>query len=219
MTRTRVKICGVTNVEDALAAANAGADAVGMVLHAPGRKREIPLDLGRQIAMALPPFVTAVAVVVDLHPMRLRQLVSHVPVGLVQFHGNESKTDVLSAQPIRATKVVPANDGLGDAMRRWEQASVWNLCGLVIDTPTGGGTGTPPDWDVVADAVEKSSSTSFPLTLAGGLTPRTVGDVVRRFRPWAVDVSSGVEGETVGQKDPAKIADFIAAVREADRAP
>ena len=215
MSRTRVKICGVTNVKDALVAAAAGADAVWMVLHAPGRSREISLDKGREIAMALPPFVTAVAVVVDLHPMRLRRLVSHVPVGLVQFHGSESKTDVLSAQPIRATKVVKGDSKLAEAIAKWEEANAWNLCGLVVDAPAGGGTGTPPDWDAVERAT-RERPTRFPLTLAGGLTPETVGDVVRRFRPWAVDVSSGVEGDAVGQKDDARIADFIAAVRAAE---
>ena len=215
---TRIKICGVKSVDDALLAAEAGADAVGMILHAPGRSREIPLDLGHEIAMALPPFVTAVGVAVDLHPMRLRQLLSHVPVSLVQFHGDESKTDVLSAQPTRATKVVPGDASLGESIAKWQAANVWNLCGLVIDAPAGGGKGAPPDWDVVADALDSIDNLP-PLTLAGGLTPENVGDVIRRFRPWAVDVSSGVEDPgNVGVKSPSRVAEFIAAVREADAA-
>lgn len=218
MGRTRIKICGVARVEDALYAAEAGADAIGMILHAPGRKREIGLDQGREIALALPPFVTAVGVVVDLHPMRLRQLLSHVPLGLVQFHGKEGKDDVLSAQPTRATKVLSADETLFERWDLWRDLAVPNLRGLVIDSP-GGGTGVAADWSKLRDLFADPHADALPLTLAGGLTPENVGEAVRTLHPWAVDVSSGVEepGRTA-RKSRARIAEFVAAVREADAA-
>jgi phosphoribosylanthranilate isomerase len=208
--RTRVKICGVTSVDDALLAADAGADAVGMILYAPGARRQIDANTAREIVAKLPPYVSAVGVFRDCPATRVRQVLFHVPIDTVQFHGKETPQLVRGIQPSRAMKVLVGDSTLPETAHQWAQAIVPNLTGLLIDAPGGGGTGTPNDWEAVASL---DLATLPPVTLAGGLTPETVGDVVRRLRPWAVDVSSGVE-EDDGRKSPQLVRDFIAAVDE-----
>jgi len=214
--RTRIKICGVTTLADALAAADAGADAVGMILYAPGAKRQIDADPARKIAMALPPFVTAVGVVVDCPSNRVRQLLAHIPLSAVQFQGKESHQDVRSAQPAAAIKKLAIGSDLGERAGAWAKAIVPNLAGLLVESPGGGGggTGAEADWSHL-ESLDRA--TLPPLILAGGLRPENVADVIRRLRPWAVDVSTGVEDEA-GGKSPALMADFVAAVRAADDA-
>jgi phosphoribosylanthranilate isomerase len=210
--RTRVKICGIRHPDDAKLAAEAGADAVGVILHAPGAKRLVESEAALKIVAATPPMVTTVGVVVDASPFILRQLLAVVPVDLVQFHGKEKAADVLAALPRRATKVLAARDDLAEVAERWLAKPPKNLAGLHIDSAAGGGSGKPANWEAVA---QLPAEVVHHLTLAGGLTPDNVGDVVRRFRPWAVDVSSGVEDDS-GRKSPQKVQTFIDAVRAAD---
>ncbi len=215
VSRTRVKICGVRTPDDAVLAADAGADAVGFVLYAPGAKRLIDVEMALEIVKALPPYVTAVAVMVDPPPFILRQLLSAVPVDVVQFHGNEGPDLVRQATTNRATKVLRADANLAASVEHWTRKPTRNLAGLHVDSASGGGSGTSSDWETVAalpeDVVRR-------LVLAGGLTPDNVCDVVRRFRPFAVDVSSGVESND-GRKSFELVTRFVNAVREADAAP
>ena len=212
MARTRVKICGVTSVEDALAAAEAGADAIGMILYAPNARRMIDANLAREIAMKLPPFVSAVGVVQDCPHNRVRQLMAHIPLDAVQLHGKEPRQEVRGVQPIAAIKKLNATADLPEVAAEWAKTIIPNLAGLLIEHPGPGGTGQETDWSTI-EGLDRSELP--PLLVAGGLTPENVAGVVRRTRPWAVDVSSGVE-DAAGKKSPALMAKFIDAVRAAD---
>ncbi len=205
MPRTRIKICGVMTPADAVLAAEAGADAVGFILHAPGRKRMVAPDVARDITLALPPWTVAVGVVVDPPAFAMTQLLRQVPVDILQFHGRESP-GVVTSFGRRATKVLtdPAD------LQLW--ANVDGVSGLTLDSPVGG-SGVALDWLSLVETFR--SFTAKPLTLAGGLTPETVADAVRLLRPHAVDVSSGVESAP-GLKDAAQMKTFVAAVRAAD---
>ena len=212
MPRTRVKICGITSVEDALAAAEAGADAVGMILYAPMAGRMVDANLAREIAMKLPPFVSVVGVVQDCPHNRVRQLMAHIPLDAVQLHGNEPRQEVRGVQPVAAIKKLSATPELPEVAAEWAKAIVPNLAGLLIEHPGRGGTGQETDWSLI----ESLDRTNLPpIIVAGGLTPANVADVVRRTRPYAVDVSSGVESEP-GKKDVEKMRSFVEAVRTAD---
>jgi phosphoribosylanthranilate isomerase len=216
MPRTRVKICGITCAEDAHRAADAGADAIGMILYAAGAHRQIDADVARKIAMGLPPFVSAVGVVRDCPPNRLRQLGAHIPLDAMQLHGRETFQDARSLQPMQVIRMIPARPGFEQQIVEWSAAIIPNLGGLLIESPGGGGSGIETDWSLVEPAFTDAGS-AVPLIAAGGLTPETVGDVVRRLRPWGVDVSSGVEdGE--GRKSLEKMTQFVDAIRAADAA-
>lgn len=216
MPRTRVKICGITCAEDARLAAEAGADAIGMVLCALGAHRLIDADLARKIAMGLPPFVSAVGVVRDCPPNRLRQLGAHIPLDAMQLHGRETVQEARSLQPMQVIKMIPARAGFEQQIADWSAAIIPNLGGLLIESPGGGGNGIETDWSLVEPAFAAAPS-GMPLVAAGGLTPENVGDVVRRLRPWGVDVSSGVE-DGQGRKSLGKLTRFVDAVRAADAA-
>ncbi len=200
-------------VDDALSAAHAGADAVGMILYAPGSKRIIDPNRARDIATKLPPFVSGIGVVKDCSNNRIRQLMAHLPLSALQFHGRESVQDLRSAQPTRAIKMLKADDSLAEKAAEWNKAIVPNLVAILVDSAEGGGSGVETDWSRV-ESLDRANLP--PMILAGGLTPENVGDVVRRLRPWAVDVSSGVEADQIGRKSHARIVEFIQAVREAD---
>lgn len=218
MPRTRIKICGITTRQDALAACEAGADALGMVLYAPGASRQIDANTAREIAMSMPPFVAAIGVTVDCAPTRIRQLLAHVPMSAVQLHGKESIQDMRSVQPTSAIKKLAATGDLRTAAAMWGKAIVPNLCGLLIDSDAGGGGGVETDWSAIETFFAGIDRASLPpLILAGGLRPETVADIVRRFRPWAVDVSSGVEEEP-GRKSVKLMDEFVKAVRQGERA-
>jgi phosphoribosylanthranilate isomerase len=215
MPRTRIKICGITSLQDALAACEAGADALGMVLYAPGAARQVDANTARDMAMKLPPFVSAIGVTVDCPPNRVRQLLAHVPLSAVQLHGKESVQDVRSVQPTAAIKKLTATAELRTHAETWARAIVPNLCALLIDSHEGG-SGKEADWSAVESFLAGADRASLPpIVLAGGLTPKNVREVVRRFRPWAVDVSSGVEAEP-GSKSPELMKEFVKAVRTAD---
>ena len=204
--RTRVKICGITRIEDARAAIAAGADAIGLVFYAQS-PRCIAADRARAIVAALPPFVTIAGLFVDAEPEAVRGIVSVVPLSLLQFHGSETPEQCRSyGRPY--VKAVTMRDGvdLSADEKRFADAAA-----LLLDTFTPGvpgGSGRAFDWSRVPLKRTK------PLILAGGLTPENVADAVRRVRPDAVDVTSGVEASK-GVKDPTKIVAFINAVRDA----
>jgi phosphoribosylanthranilate isomerase len=222
MHRARVKICGVSRVEDALAAARAGADAVGMVLY-PRVTRSITVERARQIATALPPFVTPVILTVDERAQTVLDMASRIGVRQVQLQGHETPEDVAALEGVSVIKAIRVTrGGLEREIEPWSAAvaagRVPNLIGIVLDTGgTGhlGGSGVENDWSAIADAQTAGLFGSLPpIIAAGGLRPETVANVVRTIRPWAVDVSSGVES-LPGQKSPEKIAAFIGAVRGA----
>ncbi|OGI50807.1 MAG: N-(5'-phosphoribosyl)anthranilate isomerase [Candidatus Muproteobacteria bacterium RIFCSPHIGHO2_01_60_12] len=202
--RTRVKICGITRIEDAIAAAQAGADAIGFVFD-PKSPRHVHPDQALKITRALPPFITVVGLFVNPAPDTVEGVLSHVPLDLIQFHGNEKPEQCrrYHRSYIKAIHMKPDVD-LHEMARLYGDAT-----GLLLDTyvaDTAGGSGQVFDWNRVPHDLGK------PLVLAGGLTPENVGEAVRRVRPCAVDVSSGVE-QSKGVKDAGKIAAFIEAVR------
>lgn len=204
--RTRVKICGITRIEDARAAAAAGADAIGLVFD-PESPRLVEIEQARRIADALPPFVTVVGLFVDAAPDLIERVLSRVPIALLQFHGSETP-DACRARGRPYLKAIRMHDGvdLDIEAKRYDDAA-----GLLLDAfvpGQAGGAGVTFDWTRVPVTRSK------PVVLAGGLTAQNVGTAIRRVRPDAVDVSSGVE-VAKGMKDPGMIAAFVQAVREA----
>jgi phosphoribosylanthranilate isomerase len=201
----RIKICGITRVEDGLAAARAGADAIGLVF-ADKSPRRIDPDQARAISDALPPFVTTVALFVNASAEAVRATIARVRPHCLQFHGEEPP-DYCAAFGLpwlKAVRVRPGVDLLQFA------AHYAGAQGLLLDAycPTAhGGTGERFDWGLIPAHLPR------PVVLAGGLTPANVGEAVRFAKPWAVDVSSGVEAAP-GIKDAAKIAAFVKEVRE-----
>jgi len=203
---TRVKICGITRPEDGLAAARAGAAAIGLMFYARS-PRCVSLDLARRIADALPPFVTIVGVFVDPDPDEVRAAMAAVPLQLLQFHGDESPQfcEGFALPHIKAVRVRPGLD-LVQYASRFSKAKALLLDAFVQGAH--GGTGQSFDWSLVPRGLE------LPLVLSGGLHPENVADAIRRVRPWAVDVSSGVEAAK-GIKDPKRIAAFMQGVSSA----
>ena len=218
MARTRVKICGITRVEDALAAARCGADAIGFVLWA-GSPRNVALEQARIIAAAMPPFVSIVGLFVDPTPEHVASAIATVPLDLLQFHGAETP-EFCSSFGRRYLKAVPVAADATEVDLLEYAARYRDALGLLFDAPPSGGlpggTGQTFDWRALPRNLPR------PLVLSGGLNATNVGEAIRRMRPWAVDVSSGVEasaadGKTIrGTKDPARIAAFIEEVRNAD---
>ena len=217
--RTRVKICGITRVEDGVAAAQAGADAIGLVFWS-GTPRCVALGQARAIIAALPAFVSVVGLFVDPHPEAVRATLAAVPLDVLQFHGDERPEFCASfGRPyLKAVPVRPGADLLQYASR-FDAAQ-----GLLFDAfqPGGmpGGTGTTFDWAQLPPQL--TERTTRRLILSGGLTPQNVAAAVRQLRPWAVDVSSGVEitdaggNARKGVKSSTKIVAFIREVRSAD---
>jgi phosphoribosylanthranilate isomerase len=204
---TAVKICGITRVEDGLAAARAGAHAVGFVFYR-ASPRCVDIACARTIVERLPPFVTAVGLFVDPQPEDVARVLREVPLNLLQFHGAEPPQ--LCARfglpYIKACRVVAGTDLL-------QCAAVYRSAKALLldafDESAHGGTGRSFDWRLIPRDLP------LPVVLAGGLTAANVGAAIRAVRPWAVDVSSGVEREK-GIKDSAKIAAFMRGVRDAD---
>lgn len=217
MPRTRVKICGISRPQDAALASAAGADAVGMVF-VPAAFRNCPADVARQIVDTLPSFVTPVGLFVDAPVAAIRELAKALRLGTIQLHGQESPQTVAELSEFNVIKVIHADAATLDAtLAQWREARLPNLRGIVLETPgaTGGG-GEENDWEAIRLAQDRGSFDGLPpFILAGGLHPGNVARVVRMLRPWAVDVSSGVEVAR-GQKSASRIQEFIAAVRCAD---
>ena len=205
--RTRVKICGITRVEDAVAAAAHGADAIGLVFYRPSPRCVTP-ERARQIVAATPAFVSTVAVFVNPSREEVGTVIRESGVTLLQFHGDEPADfcSSFSRPYIKAARIRPGLDLL-KYLSPHTAAQAWMLDAFHEDL--WGGTGGAFDWGLVPRNAAK------PVILSGGLTSDNVADAVRRVRPYAVDVSTGVE-VSKGIKDAAKIAAFIGAVRRED---
>ena len=204
---TRIKICGITRVEDGLAAAHAGADAIGLVFAANSPRRVTPAQ-AHDIARALPPFVATVALFVNPSVAEVETILKTVRPDVLQFHGEEPAAfcRAFAVPYLKAFRVRPGVDLLQSA------ASYGDAQGWLLDAwseAAHGGTGERFDWELIPPDRPR------PVLLAGGLTPANVAEAVRRVRPWAVDVSSGVESAK-GIKDAAKIAAFIKEVENVD---
>jgi phosphoribosylanthranilate isomerase len=204
----RVKICGVRTVTDALLAARAGADAVGVNFW-PRSKRCVDVETARAIALALPPLVTIVGVFVNQPGDEVRRIAARARLGAVQLHGDEPPQaclgfDVPVWKALRLASPLPLA-----WLDEWE-----GVQGFVVDAPVlsasggYGGTGQTCDWDVAREAAARA-----PVLLAGGLGPENVADAIRAVRPWGVDVASGVESAP-GVKDPEKVAAFVRRAKE-----
>jgi phosphoribosylanthranilate isomerase len=206
MMRTRIKICGMTRPEDVQAAARAGADAIGLVFYPPS-PRFLSLDRARQLASEVPPFVSTVALFVNPGEAEVAAVLERVRPAMLQFHGEESPAFCarFGVPYVKACRVKPGVDLL-EYLRPFSGAAGWLLDSHVEEY---GGVGESFDWSLIP------AERSRPIVLSGGLTRENVREAVRRVRPWAVDVSSGVESAK-GIKDAAKIAAFIAEVRNAD---
>jgi len=222
MHRTRIKICGIMRPEDAAAAAAAGADAIGMAFYAKAA-RNISIERAKEIFSILPPFVSAVGIFVDAEARYILDVANTLGLRHVQLNGHESPERVIELRGLHAIKAVRVDERLSDTLATWRRATaemnLANLRGIVLETGNtreAGGTGVPNDWSAIQRHRDAGAFEALPqLIAAGGLTPETVGDVVRSIRPWAVDVSSGVE-ISKGVKSVEKIQAFVRAVREAD---
>lgn len=220
--RTRIKICGVCRVEDARAAAAAGADAIGLVLHPPAA-RFVSDERAAEIIAALPPFVTPVGLFVDALPDEVRESAGRLQLRCVQLHGHEDPACVAALSGLIVLKALRvARDTFGRELLLWRKAlgGLPHLRGFVLETAASapGGTGVANDWDFICQCRAEGLFNGLPpLIAAGGLTPETVSEVVRRVEPWAVDVSSGVE-VAKGIKSGEKLTAFGRAVRDADDA-
>ena len=203
--RTRVKICGITRPGDARAAAQAGADAIGLVFYPPS-PRYLGTERAVEIRDALPPFVQTVALFVNPDAAQVAQVLGRVRPSMLQFHGEETPEFCAQfAMPfVKTVRVKPGVDAL-EYLRPFSRAAAWLFDSHV---PEYGGAGESFDWALVP-ATERS------VILSGGLSQANVAEAIRRVRPWGVDVSSGVESAK-GIKDAAKIAAFIAEVSNAD---
>lgn len=203
----RVKICGLTRAEDVQAAAEAGADALGFVFYAPS-KRAVSVFEAQALLSAVPPFVQTVGLFVNPEAAFVRQVLAAVPLDMLQFHGSETP-DFCASFARRWMKAVPMRDlnasQAADYVRRYAGAA-----GFLFDAfgeKQMGGSGEAFDWAQLPDSKQ-------PLILAGGLDENNVAAAVRAVRPWAVDVSSGVE-TAPGVKSSVKMRDFIKAAKTA----
>lgn len=194
----RVKICGITNVGDALIAAEYGADALGFVFYK-GSPRYISPDEARKIVLGLPPFITTVGVFVDESPEEVERIMDYAGIDLAQFHGQEPpEACMIDRRVIKAIRIKDLTD--------LDLLKYYRVSAFLLDTyapQSFGGTGQVFNWDIAADAKQFGK-----IILAGGLTPDNVEAAIRRVRPYAVDVSSGVE-EQKGRKDHRKLRLFI----------
>lgn len=206
MTRTRIKICGITREEDLASAVTAGADALGFVFYPPS-PRNLSIARAIELARLVPPFVTLVGLFVNEDSAVVRGVLDAVPLQLLQFHGEEDAAycEQFAIPYIKAARVTPGLDLLEYA------ATYPGARGLLLDAFVEGygGGGKTFDWELIPKRLP------LPLILSGGLDAGNVTAAVKAVRPWAVDVSSGVEAAH-GIKDVEKIAAFIAGVRSAD---
>ena len=202
----RVKICGITRIEDLRAACDAGADAVGFVFYDKS-PRHVSIEAAAALLRAIPPFVQTVGLFVDAAPDYVESVLAAAPLDLLQFHGDEPpEACARYGRPwIKAIRVTPGTDLLECA------ASYGAARGLLLDAfvpGVPGGTGERFDWSLIPAGLP------LPVVLSGGLAPDNIAEAVRRVRPWAVDVSSGVEASK-GIKDAHKVARFVANAKEA----
>ena len=203
---TRIKICGLTRLEDVQQAVAAGADALGLVFYPPS-PRYVDLSTAAGLARAVPPFVSIVGLFVNADPATVRATLAAVPLHVLQMHGDEDETYCrqFDRPYIKAARVRPGMDLLQYAAHFPSAQAI--LLDAFVDGYGGGGEVF--DWSLVPPALGK------PLIVSGGLEASNVGEAVRRLRPAAVDVSSGVEASK-GVKDAEKMRAFVAAVRAAE---
>ena len=208
--RTRIKICGLREAIHAMVAADAGADAIGLVFYRESPRYVTPGTAAAVVAV-LPPFVTTVGLFVNADEGKVRETLEHVHLGLLQFHGDETPEFCASfgIPYVRAVRMEKGTNLL-ELAGRFSSASALLLDAYVEGAP--GGTGETFDWAAIPRDLP------IPIILSGGLTAENVGRAVREVQPWAVDVSSGVEA-TRGTKDPRKIVEFIRSVRREDARP
>lgn len=196
--KVKVKICGITNLEDALAAVDYGADALGFVFYK-GSPRYISTEAAKEIIRQLPPLITTVGVFVDETPERIEETFRHVPIDIAQLHGHEPpESCLLSRRVIKAIRVKELSD--------LEPLKRYRVSAFLLDTYTPeslGGTGQIFNWDIAVAAKQFGN-----VILAGGLNPENIERAIRWVRPYAVDVSSGIEEEK-GKKDLKKMRLFI----------
>jgi phosphoribosylanthranilate isomerase len=199
----KVKICGVTRLEDALLATRLGADALGFNFW-PRSKRHLPAADARAIVRRLPPYVTAVGVFVDASREEILRAVEQSGVNAVQLHGDEPPA-LCASLPVPVVKAIRVADAHALAL-----LASYEVSGFLLDAPGPGygGTGQTFDWAIAVEA-----AASVPVLLAGGLTPENVAEAIRVVRPWGVDVASGVESSP-GVKDADKLRRFLAAAKE-----
>ena len=217
--RTRIKICGITRIADAHAAADAGADAIGLVFW-PGTPRVVAFGQARAIAATIPAYVTLVGLFVDPDPAEVRAVLDAVPLDVLQFHGAEP-ADFCRAFGRRYVKAIPVKEGVDllESVSPYDDAA-----GLLFDAfregDLPGGTGRVFDWGRLT--ADMRARIRRPLILSGGLDATNVAHAIGDVRPWAVDVSSGVEERDAngaprrGLKDAARIRAFVQGVRNAD---
>jgi phosphoribosylanthranilate isomerase len=202
---TRVKICGITNPEDALHAAACGADALGFVFYA-GSPRHVTPEQALDIVAELPPFVTRVGLFVNERPETIRVVAGKCGLDAIQLHGDEDPEDCL-LPPYRVIKGVRPR-----TVADLDVLSAYRVAALLVDAAVPGqfgGTGQRADWQLAAQLAATRR-----VILAGGLSPANVVAAVQAVHPYGIDVSSGVES-TPGKKDPVKVAQFIRLVKEA----
>ncbi|OYY50266.1 MAG: N-(5'-phosphoribosyl)anthranilate isomerase [Methylophilaceae bacterium 17-44-8] len=203
--RTRVKICGITRIEDALSAVHYGADAIGLVFYAPS-PRNVSFEQAAEIVAALPPFVSVVGLFVNAKPTEIEAVLKRVHLDCLQFHGDESAKDCAQINmPYYKAVRVKSDTNLLQYATEFRHANA-----LLLDTYSDvavGGTGQVFDWQLIPPNLD------VPVILAGGLTVDNVASALRQVKPYAVDVSGGVESSK-GIKDKIKIASFI---REVDQ--
>ncbi len=207
-THVRVKICGITRVEDAIAAVRSGADALGFIFYA-GSPRFIHPENARDIVRRMPPFVTTVGVFVNEERKTIEEIIRISGIHSIQLHGIEDLENCSGFdRPVFKALRVSGPESLASIQ-------VYETAGIVLDSAvpgTWGGTGIIPDWRCIGDFLDKDiSGIRKRLILAGGLTPDNVKMAIKIVRPWAVDVSSGVEFEP-GIKNHEKMKEFIYAV-------
>ena len=204
--RTRVKICGITRPGDARAAAEAGADAIGLVFY-PKSPRYLSTEKAVEIRDALPPFVQSVALFVNPDAAQVAQVIGRVHPGMLQFHGDEPP-EFCAQFGLPFVKACRVRDGVDPLayLKPYARAAAWLLDSFV---PEYGGVGESFDWSLAPSQRER------PLILSGGLDRANVARAIQAVRPWGVDVSSGVESAK-GIKDAGKMSAFVAEVRNAD---
>ncbi len=199
----RIKVCGLTRVEDVQAAVAAGVDAIGLVFY-PDSPRHVSIEQAAALCRHVPPFVTIVGLFVNASRAQVHRVIEAVPLNLLQFHGDETadQCEGFGLPYLRVARVRPGLDLLEFA------AQFPSARALLLDTwtPVYGGSGESFDWSLVPAACP------LPVILSGGLSPDNVADAIRQVQPAAVDVSSGVESAK-GIKDAAKIRAFVSAVR------
>ena len=217
MHRTRIKICGITRPEDAAAAVEAGADAIGMILHS-AAPRQISAAVAERIANEVPDEIDVVGVFVDAPPTLIIEMADVLELDQVQLHGNESPDIMPALAGLTVIKAIHGKNDLTMEVSRWRVVA--GVRALLLETERGahaGGNGLESDWDALAalldgpDPLDRGA-----VVVAGGLRAENVTEVIRRLRPWSVDVSSGVE-RSLGLKSVEKMRAFCAAVRAADR--